>query len=349
MRSLSRGDFRGALDFLALLGEAEELEDFGERLVAGLHGVIGCCGASYNEVNMRRRRIRWISDIGSRPCHVETFERHMPTNPVLQHQLRYPESDATTNEDLMSARQWRELGLYRDLYGPLRLEHLMFVTASLSPLISVALFRDGGAFSERDRSMLSLLRPHIAQAYRNAAALGDLKKQVRLLEQGISAGGFGTIRIDASGKMNDASDLARTLLFAYFGPAALDDLPQTIRHWLTRSQWPASEAGGLPDAAPLIVSREDSRLVLRLVRDGIRRLILLKETRVTPRAEELRSLGLARRESEILALVASGKTDTEISRVLSLSPRTVSHTLERVYRKLGVTNRAGAVARIAQP
>jgi len=47
----------------------------------------------------------------------------------------------------------------------------------------------------------------------------------------------------------------------------------------------------------------------------------------------------------MLALVAAGHTDSGIARLLSISPRTVSHTLARLYRKLGVENRAGAVAR----
>ena len=40
-----------------------------------------------------------------------------------------------------------------------------------------------------------------------------------------------------------------------------------------------------------------------------------------------------------------GKTDAELGAILSISSRTVSHTLERIYRKLGVWSRVGAVTR----
>jgi DNA-binding CsgD family transcriptional regulator len=55
-----------------------------------------------------------------------------------------------------------------------------------------------------------------------------------------------------------------------------------------------------------------------------------------PRPEDLVRLGLTWRQSEVLAWLAFGKTDAEIGHILGISSRTVSHTLERIYRKLGV-------------
>lgn len=64
-----------------------------------------------------------------------------------------------------------------------------------------------------------------------------------------------------------------------------------------------------------------------------------------PVAGDLMSLGLTERQAEILAWLAVGKTDGEIAKILAISPRTVSHTVARVYRKLGVENRVAAVTR----
>jgi DNA-binding CsgD family transcriptional regulator len=60
-------------------------------------------------------------------------------------------------------------------------------------------------------------------------------------------------------------------------------------------------------------------------------------------ADDLVALGLTPRQAEILAWLAVGKTDAEIAAILAISPRTVSHTLARVYRKFGVENRVAAV------
>ena len=93
---------------------------------------------------------------------------------------------------------------------------------------------------------------------------------------------------------------------------------------------------------PLVVAGKGKRLVLRRVRHAEKILILLREERTTITAEDLAALGLTRREAEILAWVALGKTDAQIATILAISPRTVSHTLERVYRKLGVESRVAA-------
>lgn len=59
-------------------------------------------------------------------------------------------------------------------------------------------------------------------------------------------------------------------------------------------------------------------------------------------AEQLISLGLSKRESEVLAWVGQGKTNKEIGHLLGCSHRTVQKHLERIYIKLGVENRTAA-------
>ena len=50
----------------------------------------------------------------------------------------------------------------------------------------------------------------------------------------------------------------------------------------------------------------------------------------------IRSLGLTARECEILELLASGQSNKEIARSLSISPNTVKTHVARVYEKLEV-------------
>lgn len=63
-------------------------------------------------------------------------------------------------------------------------------------------------------------------------------------------------------------------------------------------------------------------------------------------AERSTALGLTKREQEVLAWVARGKTNAEVAQVLWLAPSTVRKHLENVYAKLGVGTRTGAVARV---
>ena len=58
---------------------------------------------------------------------------------------------------------------------------------------------------------------------------------------------------------------------------------------------------------------------------------------------------LTGRETQILRLVAAGRTNIAIAHELQVSPRTVAKHLEHLYRKLGVSSRAAAVFRMAMP
>jgi DNA-binding CsgD family transcriptional regulator len=58
--------------------------------------------------------------------------------------------------------------------------------------------------------------------------------------------------------------------------------------------------------------------------------------------ETLQVLGLTRRQSEVLGLIATGHTAPEAAAVLGIAPRTAQKHLEHCYRVLGVTNRSQA-------
>jgi DNA-binding NarL/FixJ family response regulator len=53
-------------------------------------------------------------------------------------------------------------------------------------------------------------------------------------------------------------------------------------------------------------------------------------------------LGLTPREHEVLALVATGRTNREIGSELFMSEKTASVHVSRILQKLGVANRAEA-------
>jgi DNA-binding CsgD family transcriptional regulator len=57
---------------------------------------------------------------------------------------------------------------------------------------------------------------------------------------------------------------------------------------------------------------------------------------------------LTRRQLEILRLVAGGLSNRQVARALWLSDQTVKFHLAQAYRKLGVSDRRAAVARVRQ-
>jgi DNA-binding CsgD family transcriptional regulator len=56
------------------------------------------------------------------------------------------------------------------------------------------------------------------------------------------------------------------------------------------------------------------------------------------------SLGLTRREAEVLALVAEGRTNRQIGQALFITPRTAGVHVSRILAKLGVAGRGEAAA-----
>jgi DNA-binding CsgD family transcriptional regulator len=79
--------------------------------------------------------------------------------------------------DFYSARQWHSTGMYSDIYRPQEYEHSLMltlpdpagVTAGPGRTVKLFFFRGPGPdFSERDRALLTLLRPHLHQAYLDA-------------------------------------------------------------------------------------------------------------------------------------------------------------------------------------
>ena len=57
-----------------------------------------------------------------------------------------------------------------------------------------------------------------------------------------------------------------------------------------------------------------------------------------------RGPSLTPREREVLKLVADGRSAPEIGQLIHLSPATVKSHLQAIYEKLGVSERAAAVA-----
>jgi DNA-binding NarL/FixJ family response regulator len=67
---------------------------------------------------------------------------------------------------------------------------------------------------------------------------------------------------------------------------------------------------------------------------------LIKAVRDARRAP----LGLSARESEVMDLIASGRSNGEIARQLFLSEKTVKNHVNRIYAKLQVSSRMAAIS-----
>jgi len=72
------------------------------------------------------------------------------------------------------------------------------------------------------------------------------------------------------------------------------------------------------------------------------------EEHILGMTKDLRSMGLTRREVEVVHLLAKGSKNAEIAERLCISEYTVENHLRSIYRKMGVSNRTAVVHQLLQ-
>lgn len=97
-----------------------------------------------------------------------------------------------------------------------------------------------------------------------------------------------------------------------------------------------------------------ARFFLPYIDHGLRRVELLplqvspREAAILPPDSSPDDSGLSAREQEIMDWVRIGKTNYEIGLILNISAFTVKNHLQRIFKKLDVSNRAQAVSKMKQ-
>lgn len=322
MERLGPADLEQVLQFLGELASIETEEPFPPELLAELRRLVPCDCITFCELDrVRELHLGSVDFPGSdwepTPC---TYWEIRHEHPVCRHHEVSGDFRALKLSDFMSRKELHASRIYADWFRPCGTEYLMTVGLD-SPLSHTKVFlfdRTGGRdFTERDRAVLDLLRPHLARRYVQSQAQRHAREALALLERGEVA----VVLLKPPDRIAFATEHGHELLTRYFG-ANGTGLPDVIRAWLRSTTTPD---------APLEVRRE-ATLEIRLVGD----LLLLEE--------RPRSTRLTVREQEILDQVAAGRTNAEIAESLWLATGTVRRHLENIFGKLGVHNRTAAVA-----
>jgi DNA-binding CsgD family transcriptional regulator len=134
-------------------------------------------------------------------------------------------------------------------------------------------------------------------------------------------------------------------LAEYFGHDG--SLPTQIRDWLKR------RASGLRDSNGLALALQDfsiqcgsKRLTVRSLSpvESAEHRLLLTESNEELDVNSLQTLGLTKREAEVLFWVSHGKRNCEIAEILGARSRTVGKHVERILGKLCVETRTAAAS-----
>jgi hypothetical protein len=185
MLRLSCRDQRAVLDCLRTTYATLDLEAFPRQVVAGLRRVVPAPFGSYNEIDHRAARIRYVVEPAEAQVpHLELVVRqYLHEQPVVAHYRRTGDGSPRKLSDFLTQDEFHRLGIYNENYRRTGVEHQMtFMVESLqrpsSSTIAIALDRGraDSDFTERDRAILKLVRPHLMTAYGNAETVSALRR-----------------------------------------------------------------------------------------------------------------------------------------------------------------------------
>ena len=348
MESLREHDVSALLDFLRTLYALRDLRRFRCHLISAVPKLVRSEITTYNEVNCESRQNATVSDPPDAldfPDSHRIFNQHIPEHPLIGHYARSGDPRVLKMSDFLSRRKFHGGGLYTDFYRLVGVEHQMAaMLPAASPLvIGIALNRGRPDFTERERLLLSLIRPHLVQAYENARAVTTMAEDPAAAMNAMKHFGRAAIVLTRDGRVRLSSTVAEQLFSKYFGSRRSGGLPDHIKNWLEHQH---SLLGGMKPPVPLIVDRGQESLTVRMLPDCDQVLLHLSEQVTAIRPQGLQAQGLTMREVEVLTWVARGKTNAEVASILSVRLRTVKKHMERIFQKLGVESRTAAAFRV---
>ena len=329
------------------------------RVLASLRGLFACDFASFAHMDLRQGvwHTSVLAPVVTDWPGVEVHQRHLHEDPAAAHIMKTRDSNALKISDFVSLRQLRSLGVYREVYGRVGCDRRlgMAVHNGAPVTLVTTLNRRGRDFSEEDRTLLDLMRPHLLRANDQAYA-AQLARAARERER-INAGdvfdaGLGEIESD---RLLWLTPRAEKLLKDFFPSRGIHltpgRLPNELARRLAHTLRPCvSRPGDKPPPLRRFVWQfagpDKRRLNVRLAHGTApgRWQIFLEDANAAAPSRALASvLKLTLRQAEILHWLKQGKTNWEIGTILGISEKTAGKHLENIFARLNVENRTAAV------
>jgi len=173
MARLERTDFERVLSVVRLVGEAQDPEDFAQVAIEQVAGLVPSDVVTFNEVDPAAGRLvfraepaTFLFPAGTDDRLAALADRH----PLIHHIGTTGDGSARKITDFWTPDEFHASDLYRLVYRPMGVEYQMSVAlpAPRPIIVGIVVNRADRDFSERDRTVLNLLRPHFVQAWHNA-------------------------------------------------------------------------------------------------------------------------------------------------------------------------------------
>jgi DNA-binding CsgD family transcriptional regulator len=160
--------------------DADVADPMPYSILAGLHHLIACDNVTFARVDSQRQEVDFEQEVGDpgltdaqREAWNAAFWTHYWHSPPCS----YPDTSGdlttvTAISDFHSDRQFHATAMYRECFRLEGVERMLTLCLPSQPgrVPRLLFFRGAGSdFSPRDRGLLTLLRPHLDQAFRAQA------------------------------------------------------------------------------------------------------------------------------------------------------------------------------------
>jgi DNA-binding CsgD family transcriptional regulator len=337
MARLRHQELKAFAEALLELYSPGPLADFPDKVSAGLRRCLSFESLAYHEIidNQNQRVISYPEILFD----LKAFETYLDQHPNWNAFTRDRVESSVKISDFVTRSEWERTDLYNYIFRPFAIrDQLGFITLGALPQLGIGLNRSRRDFSEEERSILDLLKPHLTQAFSASQLFSYFSDATDTFIDGY-------IVADRAGRIRFCTSKAARWLAEYFDSQQNSLLPSQLRDWLKNRSLRLFNPDNL--SAPLTefsIQRGAKRLIvesLSPIQTPDHRLVLREKTEALD-AALLERLGLTKREAEVLLWVSQGKTNPEIATILGTKPKTITKHLERVFSKLGVETRTSA-------
>ncbi len=341
MKRLKNKDLQLLVSAIAELNADFDPQTLAERALSAAAKVIAADSVAFTGIHYdgQLSGLAWDSSEEISQEEIEIFGQFMHEQPLFNAYVIERRTETLKITDLIAAEKFERTDVYNQFYKRVGVRNQLVSPLMISPdlFVSCSANTDKQDFSERQKLMSELFAPHLVNAIRNAFAY-------QRLESALETEACGIISINSAGETAFISEYARNLFGEYFADEKRESnaLPEIIRNWLNETNSAVGEFA-LPQPPLKIAGQKGELVVRRTYNQTVRETTLLLEEKRIPSPQKFRHLPLTAREAEILFWITQGKSDTAISALCGISPRTVHKHVENLYRKLGVETRTGAM------
>src|ERR1035441_5179920 len=233
---LGLSDYEGVLNVVRTAGEARDPGGFSRVVVRELAKLVPSEWVVLNEIDLEGGQQRMVAEPESfvvppeiEPFLVELADQH----PLIANYTATGDGSAKKISDFLTPEEFHSRPLYQKFYKVVGVEYQMaFTLTGTHPHVVALVFSNRHTdFTERDRAVLDLVRPHLVQAWFNAKEQGHLRSLLSSASDATAHSGAGLVIL--SDPPHELTPGALMTLYRFYGrPSKTGPVSSRVERWI---------------------------------------------------------------------------------------------------------------------